>query len=161
MMNIEECYYAKTDWEKVEYIKELEWEDIDSKWDLYNTILLDEEEFDLARIEVLKILELYDIPIGYKDSIVSSLYTVLTTSSDDEVKEYAVMTTVNFMSYSFIVDYVKEVVVDKTQDIDYRYSAFDSLVRSLEVNEKKEILEKLLSDEEMKVSAERVFKELK
>lgn len=160
-MNIEELYYSKSDWEKVEYIKELEWEDINSKWDLYNTILLDEEDFDLARIEVLKILELYDIPISYKDSIASSLYTVLTTSSDEEVIEYAVMTTVNFMSYSFIVDYVKEVVVDKTQDINTRYSAFDSLVRSLEAKEKLEILEKLLSDEILGMSAERVLKELK
>lgn len=160
-MNIEELYYSKSDWEKVEYIKELEWEDVNSKWDLYNAILLDEEDYDLARIEVLKILGLYDIPVSYKDSIASSLYTVLITSFDEEVIEYAVMTTVNFMTYSFIKDYVKDIVVDKTQEINNRYSAFDSLVRSLEINEKIEILEKLLSDEEMKVSAERVLKELK
>ncbi|WP_143824816.1 hypothetical protein [Myroides sp. N17-2] len=160
MMNIEELYYSKSDWEKVEYIKELEWKDIDSKWDLYNAILLNEEDYYLARIEVLKVLALYDIPISYKDSIASSLYTVLTTSSDEEVVEYAVMATVNFMTYSFIKDYVKDIVVDKTQEINNRYSAFDSLVRSLEINEKIEILEKLLSDEEMKVSAERVLKEL-
>ncbi len=159
-MNIEELYYSKSDWEKVEYIKELEWKDIDSKWDLYNAILLNEEDYYLARIEVLKVLALYDIPISYKDSIASSLYTVLTTSSDEEVVEYAVMATVNFMTYSFIKDYVKDIVVDKTQEINNRYSAFDSLVRSLEINEKIEILEKLLSDEEMKVSAERVLKEL-
>lgn len=158
-MNIEELYCSKSEWDRVEYIMELENSIIDDKWSLYEKVISDEEDYYLARIEVLKILALYDIPISYKDNVASSLYTVLMTSSDDEVREYAMMTTVNFMSYSFIVDYVKDIVVDKTQDIDYRHCAFDSLVRSLEVNEKIEILEKLLSDEILGTSAQRVLKE--
>lgn len=159
-MRIEECYYTKEDWERVEYIKELEWEDIDSKWELYNTIVRDEQDYYLARIEVLKILAIYKVPLVFRGILAHSLYTVLMTSSDDEVREYAILSTVNFMSYSFIVDYVKEAVVDKTQEVNYRYGAFDSLVRSSEVKGKRDILQSLLSDELLGTSAERVLKEI-
>ncbi|MGL5276180.1 hypothetical protein [Myroides sp.] len=61
-----EVYNTLSDLDKVEFITDLEWEEDDSKWELYNIILCDESDFDLARIKVLKIIEVTPMPILLK-----------------------------------------------------------------------------------------------
>lgn len=55
--------------DKYDFIREVEYEETDEKWDFFNAIIADESEYDLARIEALKIIGLYGIPKPHKDKI--------------------------------------------------------------------------------------------
>lgn len=155
----EDSYCAKTDWGKVEYIKELEWEDIDSKWDLYNTILLDEEDYDLARIEVLRILEVTEIPLSYQQKLSSSLAKVIETTSDEDVLTYAVICASVFITNPTIERLVIAVLLDISQDENIRYCAFDVILKIEDKEKRNNLLEQLIEDVLFTKSVKRLLAE--
>lgn len=82
---------ALKDDQKYDFIREVEYEETDEKWDFFNAIIANESEYDLARIEALKIIGLYEIPYQKKDKIAQSLEHIITNEEDYLVKNYAVM----------------------------------------------------------------------
>lgn len=150
---------ALKDDQKYDFIREVEYEETDEKWDFFNTIIANESEYDLARIEALKIIALYDIPNQKKDKIAQSLEHIITNEEDDLVKNYAVMALTNFIDYQLLVSLAKSIVCDSDEDENLRHNAL-SAIEKLPNDAKKEVLTTLLSDKYMKPYAKQILDEM-
>ncbi|MDQ1857087.1 hypothetical protein [Chryseobacterium sp. WLY505] len=120
-------------------------------------IIQDEEEYDLARIEALKILEIAEIPGQIKDKIMKTLIEVIENTEDYDVKNYATSAMVNFVEYSQIRTVAKNLVLNIDEDIDICYNAFDVVKKISDIDERNEILKKLLNDTDFQKSTRRVL----
>lgn len=159
MQNLQEQYNELNDWDRVEFLKKIEFEDEPSKWELLDHIIQDEEDYDLARIEALKILEIAEIPGHIKDKIMKTLIGVIENTEDYDVKNYATSAIVNFVEYSQIRAAAENLVLNIDEDIDIRYNAFDVIKKISDIDERNEILKKLLNDTDFQKSAQRVLTE--
>ncbi|WP_212923501.1 hypothetical protein [Capnocytophaga cynodegmi] len=150
---------ALKDDQKYDFIREVEYEETDEKWDFFNTIIANESEYDLARIEALKIIGLYEIPDQKKDKIAQSLEHIINNEEDYLVKNYAVMALKNFTDYQPLVILAKSIVCDSNEDENLRHNAL-SAIEKLPSGPKKEILTILLSDKYMKPYAKQILSEM-
>jgi hypothetical protein len=91
-------------------------------------VAADRQEFDLARIEALKVLELRE-PGSDEERrrIAPVLKDVLVGDPDDDVRQYAAMAAAYYMSESDLVDAVAQRAFDQGEDIDLRWNAFAAL----------------------------------
>lgn len=156
-MSIKSEYFNLHDWDRVEFLKKIEFEDEPSKWELLDHIIQDEEEYDLARTEASKILEIAEIPGHIKDKIMKTLIGVIENTEDYDVKNYATSAMVNFVEYSQIRTVAKNLVLNIDEDIDIRYNAFDVIKKTSDIDERNEILKKLLNDTDFQKSARTVL----
>jgi len=156
-MSVKQQYYNLNDWDRVEFLRQIEFDDDQSKWDLLNHIIQDEEDYDLARIEAFKILEIAGIPDRIKDKIMKTLIAVIKNTEDYDVKNYATSAMVNFVEYSQMRTAAKDMLLNIDEDIDIRYNAFDVIKKISDMNERNEILRKLLKDADFQRSAQRVL----
>lgn len=145
--------------DKYDFIREVEYEETDEKWDFFNAIIADESEYDLARIEALKIIGLYGIPKPHKDKIAQSLECLVSDEEDDLVKSYVVMALKNFVEYPKLSNLAITILCTPDEDEDLRHNAL-SVVGRLPDNVKKEILTTLLADEYMKPYAKQILDEM-
>ncbi|PKH51600.1 hypothetical protein CXF68_13315 [Tenacibaculum sp. Bg11-29] len=60
-MKIKEIFLSKDDDDKVELINSLNFDDYEDKWDLILEVIEDKNEYDLVRIEALKVIEIIDV----------------------------------------------------------------------------------------------------
>ncbi|MDO5106097.1 hypothetical protein [Capnocytophaga sp.] len=145
--------------EKYDFIREVEYEETDEKWDFFNIIIADESEYDLARIEALKILGLYDIPSDKKAKTAQILEKIIAEESDYLVRNYAVMALRNFTEFEPLVGIATRLVSDPNEDINIRHNALDT-IEKLPVERQKPILIALLKDKYMKPYAKRILDEI-
>lgn len=146
-------YSNLNDWEKVEFLVKLEFSNEPDKWELIRDIIADRNEYDLARIEALKILEISDIPKSYKDKIAHSLLNILISEPDYDVRNYAACASINFMEYPDIEQLCIERLLDPSEDIDIRYCFFSSILKLADEDKICNILTKLLPDVEFSKNA--------
>lgn len=159
MQNLQEQYNELNDWDRVEFLKKIEFEDEPSKWELLDHIIQDEEDYDLARIEALKILEIAEIQGHIKDKIMKTLIGVIESTEDYDVRNYATSAIVNFVEYSQIRIVARNLVLNIDEDIDIRYNAFDVIKKISDIDERNEVLKRLLDDTDFQKSAQRVLTE--
>lgn len=145
--------------DKYDFIREVEYEETDEKWDFFNAIIADESEYDLARIEALKIIGLYGIPKPHKDKIAQSLEHLVSDEEDDLVKSYVVMALKNFVEYPKFSNLAIKILCTPDEDEDLKHNAL-SVVERLPDNVKKEILTTLLADKYMKPYAKQILDEM-
>lgn len=151
-------YEQLSDWEKIEFLKQIEFSEQPNKWELISTIITNSEEFDLVRIEALKILEIASFSQSDKEIISQSLLWVLRHEKDYDVRNYAACAAINFTEY---VDIQKEIingVLDIHEDIDIRY-AFFSALEVMPNNIKSDVLQRLQTDKVLGKSAIRNLKD--
>ena len=139
-------YIKLDDWSKVEFLTQLEFKENSDKWLLIDSIITDVNEYDLARIEAFKILEIADIPQYHKNILAKSLFNILISEDDYDIKNYAACALVNFIEYSFIEQLCIERLLDPEEDIDLRYCFFTALLKMKNRDELCKILKELLSD---------------
>lgn len=153
-------YRSRGDDAKCELLRDIEFEDVPEKWQLIHSVVADTGEYDLARIEALKILEIADIPDAEQLSFGALLVTVIATDQDDDVKNYAVMASRNFVNDN---DALKEliitVVADPNEDIDIRHNALRAVMALWDLPRRRVVLESLLADEELGRHARRELAE--
>lgn len=159
MENYRNLYDELKDWDKVEFIKKIEFDEGDKKWQFLDSVIKDENDYDLARIEALKIIEIYEIPKLDKDVLATTLESVILNTNDDDVKDYAVDSTPNFIEYDNIFQLVKKILLDENSDIDLRYSSLAAIEKIKDIKMKNEILTKLLDDKDMHKTAKRMLSE--
>ncbi|KAA2222663.1 hypothetical protein [Chryseobacterium sediminis] len=159
MQNLQEQYNELNDWDRVEFLRKIEFEDDPSKWELLDHIIQDEEDYDLARIEALKILEIAEIQGHIKDKIMKTLIGVIESTEDYDVRNYATSAIVNFVEYSQIRIVARNLVLNIDEDIDIRYNAFDVIKKISDIDERNEVLKRLLDDTDFQKSAQRVLTE--
>lgn len=159
-MSLKEKYNSLLEWDKIEFIQKLEFKDFFEKWSLFNDIILDENDFDLARIEVFKILEISDIPTDYKEIFAKSLEVIVLKSLDEEVREYAVSCTSNFVQFPLIQKLISEILFNTNEDINIRYNALEAVKRIENTKEKEGIFTQLTIDNDFNNTALRLLSEL-
>lgn len=95
--------------------------------EFYICVFSNESEFDLARIEALRLvecIEIIDLNIKYK--IKNALLTVL-DSPDYDVRIAALSCAVRFSEFSEIINYAKKIILDEGQPSTIRFCALDIL----------------------------------
>jgi hypothetical protein len=160
MENIESKYAKLANWDKVEFIKKLELEEQADKWNLFNSIIIDENDFDLSRIEVLKILCISQVPNDIKEIISDSIISVITSTKDYDIKNYATSAMENFTEFPKIRYLVRNIIFDITEDVDIRYNAFSAMQKIPDIKERIQILKNLLQDSVFHKSSQRILSEL-
>lgn len=160
-MNILESYNEiDKDEAKEEFIRSLEFQGVNDKWELFSEILKDYEEYDLARIAVLKILEIAEIPKINKDAFSGIIINIINEDEDYDVRNYAVLACSNFMEYISAVSMCEKIVLDINEDVDVRYNAFAAMLRNQDKERRRKILQQLQNDVEFNKSASRYLTEL-
>lgn len=88
-------------------------------------VLEDGEEYDLARIEVLKFLNVMRRGDRVRDEGVARLVRhVLTNDSDDDVRSYAAIAVSNFMDVDGSAEAARSVLLNREEDEALRWNAF-------------------------------------
>jgi hypothetical protein len=88
----------------------------------------DRDEFDLARIEALKVLELREHRGDEEGHRVAPvLRKMLEGDPDDGVRQYAAMAAATCMSQDDLVDAIATTAFDEDEDINLRWNAFAAI----------------------------------
>lgn len=141
-------YKSQDDGGKVELLNSLNFDDYDDKWDLLLKVIKDKDEYDLARIEALKVMEIADIPKKVLKELCEIIINLLKNENDYDVRNYAFIASRNLINDSKeIENYMSTIVLSKEEDIDIRHNAYSAILRIIDKQDKTEILNSLLNDE--------------
>src|ERR1044072_3421759 len=97
-MGIIDDYANSSDDGKCKLLQDIEFEEVPQMWELIRSVVANKDEYDLARIQALKILELAALPEEELHSFGELLASVITTDEDYDVKSYAVIASTNFVN---------------------------------------------------------------
>ena len=144
---------------KPEIIEELEeFSDEDAVVDFFIKLITDENEFDLARIEALKIFEIKDYANkSTQRKIAQTIQFVLLESVDDDVRGYAAMAAANYMAFADLEFAVSKIVRDQSENENLRFNAFAAIMRSDSSPMRIALLRELRKDPLFKQSVERLL----
>lgn len=146
--------------EKIEILRQLE-----ESTDREVTVFLAEvaaraDEYDLARIEALKILESRGITSDSdRADVMRKLQRLLADDEDDEVRSYAARTMANFVKTPGARRMLGKYLLDHDEDADVRHNAFFALERGGADPDTREILKRCLADPEFREGAERLLRQ--
>lgn len=128
--------------------------------DFFFRVALNEQEYDLARIEVFKILEVNDFAnLDVRNMAANVICKVLSHCQDEDVLNYAAMAAASYMHYESVVAEVERILLDTAQPANLRWNAF-AAIKTLGVSQRSsDLLRSLLVDDEFKKSAARVLSE--
>jgi HEAT repeat protein len=149
-MNIITDFQTRNDDKKVELIQNIEFADVPGKWDLLYSVIDNRQEYDLARVEALKILEISDVPVSQVQRFCDLLTSVINTDPDYEVKNYAVIAARNFINDSETLKaLLTRVVTNNDEDVDVRHNAYSAILRITDAAVKASVLQQLTTDNEL------------
>lgn len=149
-MSIIDDYRNSSDNRKCELLDEIEFEDVPEKWELLRSVIADKNEYDLARITALKILEIAPIPEEDMPSFCDLVLAVIKTDADYDVKNYAVIAAKNFVNDNDeLKELIIEILLDAKEDIDIRHNALAAVRAFFDIARRKVVLEKLSADPQM------------
>ena len=156
-------FSEKNDSDKLEIIELLEEHLPDSKaWDFLLEIACKIGEYDLTRIEVLKIIELSDgVSIDQREQCANALHSILKTSANnsDDICNYATMAATYFLEYGQLYQEILHIVLNRELRSELRWNAFAALKHHGVNDESVMALTELTHDEEFSKSATRVLLE--
>src|SRR5215470_18096753 len=92
-------------------------------------VLVDKNEYDLARIEILRIIKLHASNESEYQLIGQALMTVLAEDPDDLVRNYSAQAISSYMGTVGAVELVRAVALDPSTDTNLRFSAFRAIER--------------------------------
>jgi len=145
--------------ERIRIIEELEEIQDPRVISFFVDVVLNKDEYDLARIEILRILRVRAPKEDEYGVIGRALIRVLIEDTDNLVKNYAAMALSSYMNTPGALDVVKEIVLDVDADRNLRYSAFGALEEAGVGRFTTDVMRELLKDDEMQDSAESVLNE--
>jgi GSH-dependent disulfide-bond oxidoreductase len=149
-MSILDDYMGSSDDAKCELLREIEFEEIPEKWALIRAVIANKDEYDLARVQALKILEIAGLPAEDLQSFGELLVTVITTDTDDVVRNYAVIASKNFVNdCDELKQLIIKIVLDPKEGIDIRHNACSAVMAFFDLPRRKAVLEQLSSDKHM------------
>lgn len=145
-MKIKEFFLSKDDDDKVELINSLNFDDYEDKWDLILEVIEDKNEYDLVRIEALKVIEIIDVPEIILNKLCKLIFKLLKNEEDYDVRNYAFIASRNLINDSEeIKNLISEIVLSK-EDIDIRHNAYSAVLRINNELDKNNILKLFLDD---------------
>ncbi len=126
-------------------------------------VLIDDEDFDLARVEIAKILDIRDSENAVENQeIAQSLIHVLKNSEDDYlVRQYVAMAMWNYVDVEGVFEFASGIILDSDEDINVRYNVLDIFFQDGATERTLKILKGLLQDEDksLQQTANRILKE--
>lgn len=138
---------------KVRIIMELEGVDDDRVLPFFLETVMNEDEYDLARIEILKILEIRESNDKDEHQKIGHIVkNILMNDPDDDVRNYAAMTVSNFMDVEGVIEQIVKIIFNVEEDINLRWNAFTAVEKMGPTQQSLEILQKCLSEDEFKKS---------
>jgi GST-like protein len=159
-MSIIEDFAGSGDDAKQQLLQDIEFEEVPEKWELIRSVIANKDEYDLARIQALKILELAALPEEELHSFGELLVSVITTDDDSDVRNYAMLASTNFVNAN---DQLKELVIrivsSPSEDIDIRHNALSAVMAFFDLPRRKSVLESLLADKALGKHAARSLAE--
>lgn len=159
-MTIIDDYANSSDDGKCKLLQDIEFEEVPQMWELIRSVVANKDEYDLARIQALKILELAALPEEELAAFGELLASVIATDEDYDVRNYAVMASTNFVNAN---DELKELVIklvaDPNEDIDIRHNALRAVMAFFDLPRRQAVLEGLLADKALGPHAARNLKE--
>ncbi|HEV2765512.1 MAG TPA: hypothetical protein VGV38_21190 [Pyrinomonadaceae bacterium] len=155
-----ERFEAETASRKVSVLRELEERAGDERvWPFLMKVAADEAEYDLARIEALKIMGLKEGEDEEVDRQIGQvIQRILAADPDDDVRNYAATAASRYVEVGGVLEELEKIVLDPDEDVDIRWSAFASVEEMGPTNQSKKIMNKALRDEVFKDYTERVLK---
>jgi len=145
---------------KVEIVLELEDHLTDPRaLDLFATVIADPAEYDLARIECVKILRLRP-PAGAEDRrrIGRIIAAVLDPEDDYLVRQYAAMSLGPYAQDPVVFDAIATAVTGD-DDVDVRHNALESVLEAGPDDRTRALLQQLTDDPELGKAATRTLRE--
>ena len=126
-------------------------------------VLVDENDYDLARVEIAKILHIRKAKNEKeKQGIAESLMLVLKNSETDDnylVRQYAAIAIENYSDVEGVFEFASRIILNFDEDINVRYNVLDVFERDGSTERTLKILRELLKDEEFQKTASRILKE--
>jgi hypothetical protein len=122
------------------------------------SVASDESEYDLARIEVLKLFEVKDFgdPV-VRTRIGRAIARVLSTTRDDDVRNYAAMAAGSYLDAEGVFEEVERILHDDGADGDLRWNAFAAMKTGGPSARSISSLQRLLEDQDFKQSASQIL----
>lgn len=121
-------------------------------------VIGDDNEYDQARIEILKILKLRDaLTPEEHQQIGKAILQVLLKSSDPDVRNYAAMALSNYLDVEGATVDAGNLLLNQQTNKDLRHNLFFAFERFGETEAGREVMLKLLQDDEFRQSAARVL----
>lgn len=145
-MKIKEIFLSKDDDDKVELINSLNFDDYEDKWDLILEVIEDKNEYDLVRIEALKVIEIIDVPEIILNKLCKLIFKLLKNEEDYDVRNYAFIASRNLINDSEeIKNLISEIVLSK-EDIDIRHNAYSAVLSINDEVDKNNVLKLFLDN---------------
>jgi hypothetical protein len=122
--------------------------------ELLLSVASDESEYDLARIEVLKLLGAKDFANpAVRTTVGRTIARLMSTTHDDDVRNYAAMAAGNYMDIEGVFKEVERILHDEEADRDLRWNAFGAMKAGGPSPRSVDSLQRLLDDEDFENSA--------
>ena len=144
--------------EKLEILSELEASNEGRVTAFLLALAADEAQYDLVRIEALKILQLRDIPDPGRRAAADAIADLLRESEDPGVRNYAAMALSNFLDFEGPLSAIAGSILDPSEDPDVRHNAFFAIERFGPTRRSLDLLKKIVDDSELGAGATRVLK---
>jgi len=120
----------------------------------------DEQEYDLARIEILKVFDVKCFrDLTVRRNLGRAIATVLRKSEEILVRNYAAMAAAQYMDLEEVSDTVAHILLDENEDFDLRWNAFAAIKSDGPSQRSIELLSRLRLEQEFEKSSERVLSE--
>ncbi|MBS0261543.1 MAG: hypothetical protein JSS02_06255, partial [Planctomycetes bacterium] len=95
------------------------------------TVARDDAEFDLARIEALKIFEIHEYQDqGIRYRIANTLSAVLAYSQDLQVRNFTAMAAASYINNEELASVIGRILHDSNEASDLRWNAFAAITKS-------------------------------
>jgi hypothetical protein len=145
---------------KPEIVTELEGIDDERILPFFLDVLLNELEYDLARIETLQVLRLRNCSDQEEyDQIGQAIKQVLVNSTDQDIRNYAAMAIASYIETEGAFDVIEGILLDEKEDINLRYNAFGVIEEIGLQDRSMEILKKLIQNPEFNQPSLRLLNE--
>lgn len=158
----------KEPFEKVEIVTELEDEYLktDNKevkreiLDFFFNLAQDIGEYDMARIEVFKILNVLKLDELESEKLMETIEATLKNETDDVVRQYSTFPLAKFPKSNLGIMISKKLLLDEEEDESVRYNALEALKRTGLKGELENIFYQLVEESDVKRSISRIIGEM-
>lgn len=143
---------------KVDIVRRLENLTDERVLPFFMRVLASQQEYDLARIEILRILEVRRARDAHEGELIGKLIQrMLSSDPDDDVRNYAAMAISSYMDVKGSLEVVEGIIFNVEEEINLRWNAFTAVERMGPTREGELMLHRLLKDDQFKGSAQRVL----